>query len=60
MNKDKLVDFQMRKVTKGYRDAYMKGYKNPYMPVDRDDKYSAAFDEGRYASRRDTCMEGTF
>jgi len=56
---NKLVRFQGELVEKGYRDAYMYGYRKPYKPI-KHGKYSAAQDAGRTAGRQASCLEGTF
>lgn len=56
---DVLVMFQGLKVKKGYRDAYMNGYKNPY-GINPGGEFALAYEKGQIAWRQDTCLEGTF
>lgn len=53
-----LVMFQGSKVHKGYRDAYMEGYDNPY-GTNKGGEFSDAYEKGQIAQRRDTCLDGT-
>ena len=53
------VIFQGVKVKKGYKKAYMSGYKNPWR-VNPGGEFALAFEKGQIAQRQDTCLEGTF
>lgn len=58
-DKNELVMFQGNKVKLGYRDAYMKGYNDPY-GVNYGGTYSRAFEKGQIAAGQDGILEGTF